>query len=73
MAAMLEFAAMLFFQRQNETRRNRKVFNNGKSLRRGSIEMKELWTKIDGIAMVLFLFAYLVFNIAYWTMNLVGL
>ena len=66
MAAMLEFAGMLFIQRRNEIRRNRKVSNNGKSLRRGSFEVMELWTKIDGIAMPVFVFAYVVFNITYW-------
>ena len=66
MAAMLEFAGMLFIQRKNEIKRDRKISNNRKSLRRGSFEIKELWTKIDEIAMVVFVFAYVVFNIAYW-------
>ena len=73
MAAMMEFAGMLFLQRQNEIRRNRKVCHNGKSLRKGSFEIQDLWTKTDGIAMFLFSFAYAVFNIAYWINLLVKL
>ena len=73
MAAMLEFAGMLFVIRQNEIRRKRKVCNNGKSLRRGSFEIKEMGTKIDVIAMLLFVFAYIVFNITYWINLLVQL
>ena len=70
MAAMLEFAAMLFLQRRNELKIGTKVSIKGRLLRRGSFEMKKLSTKIDGIAMILYVFAYLVFNIAYWVTNL---
>ena len=73
MAAMMEFAGMLFLQRKNEIRRNRKISNNRKSLRRGSFEIKEMGTKIDVIAMLLFVFAYIVFNITYWINLLVQL
>ena len=70
MSAILEFAAMLFLQRKNELKNGAKVSNKGRFLRRGSFEMKKLSTKIDGIAMILYVFAYLVFNIAYWIPNL---
>ena len=71
MAAMLEFAGMMLLQRENEIRGDNMLSINGRSERRGSIEMKRLWTKIDGIAMFLFSFAYVVFNIAYWVNLLV--
>ena len=65
-AAMLEFAGMLFLQRMNDTKRDRKVSTKGHLKRRGSLEMKNLSTKIDGTALILFLFAYLIFNAVYW-------
>ena len=63
---MLEFAAMLFLQRKNETKRGSKVSTTGHLKRRGSLEMKTLWTTIDGTALILFLFMYLIFNAVYW-------
>ena len=70
MGAMLEFAIMMFVQRKNELRNSNKVSIKGRLLRRGSFEMKKLSSKIDGMAMTLFVFAYLVFNVAYWIINL---
>ena len=70
MAAMLEFAVMMFLQRNNELRNGNKVSTKGKLFRRGSFEMKKLSSKIDRMAMMLFVFAYVVFNVAYWIINL---
>ena len=70
MAAMLEFAGIMFLQRKNEIRSPNKVSTKGRFLRRGSFEMKKLYTKVDGVSLILFPFAYLVFNVAYWTINL---
>ena len=63
---MLEFAGMLFLQRKNETQGGSKVSTKGHLKRRGSLEMKKLWTTIDGTALILFSFAYLIFNAIYW-------
>ena len=70
-AAMLEFSGMMFLQRKNELRKSIDVSILGHSLRRGSFEMKEMTTKIDGISMILFLMAYLLFNVAYWIIILI--
>ena len=70
-AAMLEFSGIMFLQRKNELRKRTKVSIIGHSLRRGSFEMKKMTTKIDGIALILFLMAYLLFNVAYWIINLI--
>ena len=70
MGAMLEFAIMMFVQRKNELRNSNKVSIKGRLLRRGSFEMKKLSSKIDRMAMMLFVFAYVVFNVAYWIINL---
>ena len=70
-AAMLEFSGMMFLQRKNELRKGIGVSSIGHSLRRGSFEMKKTTTKIDGIAMILFLIAYLLFNVAYWIIILI--
>ena len=63
---MLEFAGMLFLQRKNETKGQGKVSAKGHLKRRGSLEIKKLWAAIDGTALILFLFAYLMFNAVYW-------
>ena len=65
-AAMLEFAGILFLQRRIESKTGGKVSTKGHLKRRGSLEMKKLWTAIDGTALILFLFAYLIFNAVYW-------
>ena len=70
MAAMLEFAVMMFVQRKNELKNVMKVSIKGRLLRGCSLEMKKLSSKIDAIAMILFVSAYLVFNVAYWIINL---
>ena len=70
-AAMLEFSGMMFLQRKKELRKGLNVSILGHSLRRGSFEMKKMTTKIDGIAMILFSMAYLLFNVAYWIIILI--
>ena len=70
MAAMMEFAVMMFVQRKDELNKGNKVSIKGRLLRRGSFEMKKLSSKIDGITMILSVLAYFVFNVAYWIINL---
>ena len=70
-AAMLEFSGILFLQRNDELRKGNKTSIIGHPLRRGSLDMKKMTAKIDGIVMISFLTAYLLFNVAYWIMILI--
>ena len=70
MAAMTEFAGILFLQRRNRLIRTDKVASNQQMVRRGSFEMEGLTAKIDLIALTLFCSGYLVFNVAFWAMYL---
>ena len=65
---ILEFAVIMFLQRRSELRAGTKV-ETTKTLiiRRDSFDIKRLSAKIDGMAMVLFLSGYILFNAFYWT------
>ena len=71
MAAMIEFAVILFLQRQNQIVSRKKVINDAALLRRESFKMDELTAKIDLIALTLFSSGYIVFNVAYGQMYLI--
>ena len=70
MAAMTEFAGILFLQRRNRLISRDKVASNRQLVRRGSFEMEGLTAKIDLIALNLFCSGYVVFNVAFWAINL---
>ena len=70
MAAMTEFAGILFLQRRNRLISRDKVASNRQLVRRGSFEMEGLTAKIDLIALKLFCSGYVVFNVAFWAINL---
>ena len=69
-AAMVEFAGIMFLQRKNRLIRSNKVTNNGELIRRGSFEMELLTMKIDSMALLIFSSAYVLFNSVYWAANL---
>ena len=64
---ILEFAVIMFLQRRSELRAGTKV-ETTKTLiiGRDSFDIKRLSAKIDGMAMVLFLSGYILFNAFYW-------
>ena len=64
---ILEFAVIMFLQRRSELRAGTKV-ETTKTLiiRRDSFDIKRLSAKIDGIAVILFLSGYILFNAFYW-------
>ena len=70
MAAMIEFAGILFLQRRNRLIKRVTAASNQQMARRGSFEMEGLTAKIDLIALTLFCSGYLVFNVAFWAMYL---
>ena len=70
MAAMIEFAGILFLQRRNRLIRKDNVASIQQMVRRGSFEMETLMAKIDLIALILFCSGYVVFNVAFWAMYL---
>ena len=72
-AAMVEFAGIMFLQRKNRLIRSNKVTNNGELIRRGSFEMELLTMKIDSMALLIFSSAYVLFNSVYWAANLTAL
>ena len=72
-AAMVEFAGIMFLQRKNRLIRRNKVTNNGELIRRGSFEMELLTMKIDSMALLIFSSAYVLFNSVYWAANLTAL
>ena len=72
-AAMVEFAGIMFLQRKNRLIRSNKVTNNGELIRRGSFEMELLTMKIDSMALLIFSSVYVLFNAAYWAANLTAL
>ena len=69
-AAMIEFAGIMFLQRKNRLIRSNEVTNNGELIRRGSFEMELLTMKIDSTALLFFLSSYVLFNSVYWAANL---
>ena len=70
MAAMIEFAGILFLQRRNRLISRDKVASNQQLVRRGSFQMEGLTAKIDLIALTLFFSGYAVFNVAFWAIHL---
>ena len=70
MAAMIEFAGILFLQRRNRLISRDKVASNQQMVRRGSFEMEGLTAKVDFIALIMFCSGYLVFNVAFWAIYL---
>ena len=72
-AAMVEFAGIMFLQRKNRLMRSNKVTNNGELIRRGSFEMELLTMKIDSMALLIFSSVYVLFNSVYWAANLTAL
>ena len=72
-AAMVEFAGIMFLQRKNRLIRSNKVTNNGELIRRGSFEMELLTMKIDSMALLIFSSVYVLFNSVYWAANLTAL
>ena len=66
MAAMIEFAGILFLQRRNRLIRTDKVASNQQMVRRGSFEMEGITAKIDFVASTLSCAGYVVFNVAFW-------
>ena len=72
-AAMVEFAGIMFMQRKNRLIRSNKVTNNGELIRRGSFEMELLTMKIDSMALLIFSSSYVLFNSVYWAANLTAL
>ena len=71
MAAMVEFAVILFLQRQNLVTKRNTVGGKGISLMRKSIEMDELAAIIDLMALILFSSGYIMFNVVYGQMYLI--
>ena len=64
---ILEFAVIMFLQRRSELREYAKVATTKTlMMRRDSFDIKRLSAKIDGMAMVLFLSGYILFNAFYW-------
>ena len=72
-AAMVEFAGIMFLQRKNRLIRSNKVTKNGELIRRGSYEMELLTMKIDSMALLIFTSVYVLFNSVYWAANLTAL
>ena len=65
--SMLEFAVIMFLQRRHELAQTKKVANNSNlKSRRGSFDVKSMSAKIDGMAMIIFLSGYVLFNAVYW-------
>ena len=66
-AAMFEFAVILYLQRRHELERCRKMESQEKELgNKGTFEMKKLSAKIDRFALILFFLCYTIFNSIYW-------
>ena len=65
-AAMIEFAGILFLKRMNDVKEERKLEGNGEFGQRGSLKLQELSAKIDGVALIVFLLMFIVFNVCYW-------
>ena len=63
-AAMLEFAGILLLKRINDVKEERMA--NGVLEQRGSFKMQEISAKIDGVALIIFLSMFIMFNVAYW-------
>ena len=66
MAAMIEFAGILFLQRRNRLIRTDNVASIQQMVRRGSFEMEGITAKIDLVALTLCCLGYVVFNVAFW-------
>ena len=65
--SMLEFAVIMFLQRRHELAQTKKVANNRNlKSRRDSLDVKSMSAKIDGMAMIIFLSGYVLFNAVYW-------
>ena len=65
-AAMIEFAGILFMKRMNDVMEERRVKENGGLEQGGSFKMKELTAKIDGVALIVCLLMFIIFNVFYW-------
>ena len=65
-AAMIEFAGILFLQRMENVKKERRDGSNGDLGENGSFKMQELSAKIDGVALIVFLLMFIVFNVCYW-------
>ena len=67
--SMLEFAIIMFLHRRHDLGQDERVAGkNDFKTRVGSLDIKALSAKIDGIAMILFLSGYVLFNAVYWNM-----
>ena len=67
--SMLEFAIIMFLHRRHDLGQDKKVADkNDYKRREDSIDIKTLSAKIDGIALILFLSGYVLFNAVYWKM-----
>ena len=65
--SILEFAVIMFLQRSNELRGGAEVATvSNLTLRRTSFNIKTFSAKIDGIALIIFLTGYILFNAFYW-------
>ena len=67
--SILEFAIIMFLHRRHDLGQDKKVADkNDYKGRVESLDIKTLSAKIDGIAMILFLSGYVLFNAVYWNM-----
>ena len=65
-ATMIEFAGILFLQRMNDVKAERRAGANSGFGQRGPFKMQELSAKIDGVALIVFLSMFIIFNVSYW-------
>ena len=73
-ASIVEFAVIMFLQRRNELRGRTEVATmSNLTVGRGSFEIKSLSAKIDGIALIIFLTGYILFNAFYWVVFIIKL
>ena len=65
-AAIIEFAGILFLKRMNDVKEERKFEANGELRQRGSLKLQELSAKIDGVALIVCVLMFIIFNVCYW-------
>ena len=68
---ILEFAAIMFLQRRQDLAAGKKVERKANPKTGSALyDIKTLSAKVDGMAMIIFLLGYLLFNMIYWAMFL---
>ena len=62
---MVEFAGLLLLQRMIDIKKESQV-GRSDGIVSGSFKIQKLNAKVDGVALIVFPLAFIVFNVCYW-------